>query len=58
MSVRSNYRTMLEELTCRCEACDRTLNESRLMLAIRTDGGERRAYECLCGVVTVTVACE
>lgn len=49
---------MLEELTCRCEACDRTLNESRLMLAMRTDGGERRAYECLCGAVTVTVVCE
>lgn len=49
---------MLEEVTCGCEAegCDRILDDSRLILAMRTDCGERRAYECLCGAVTVTVA--
>lgn len=48
---------MLEELTTTCEAvgCGRTLGEERLMVAMRTDAGERRAYECECGSVTVTV---
>ncbi|RMB13660.1 hypothetical protein [Haloplanus aerogenes] len=49
---------MLENLTCTCEAagCDRPLDEGTLMLAMRTEAGERRAYECACGAVTVTVA--
>ncbi|MFB6107452.1 MAG: hypothetical protein ABEJ82_01265 [Haloplanus sp.] len=48
---------MLENLTCTCEApgCERSLGEESLMVAMRTDAGERRAYECACGAVTVTV---
>ncbi|MFB6309343.1 MAG: hypothetical protein ABEH35_08440 [Haloarculaceae archaeon] len=47
---------MLEDLSATCAECDRTLDKSGLMLSMRTDGGERRAYECACGAVTVTVA--
>jgi hypothetical protein len=49
---------MLENLTTTCEAegCDRSLSPSECMLVFRTDAGERRAYECDCGAVTVTVA--
>ncbi len=48
---------MLDELACTCEAagCDRELGDDDCMLAYRTDAGERRAYECDCGAVTVTV---
>ncbi|MFC4449208.1 hypothetical protein [Halorussus aquaticus] len=48
---------MLEDLRCACEArsCQRTLGEEELMLRMTTDAGERRAYECACGAVTVTV---
>jgi len=48
---------MLENLTTRCEAagCNRPLDDDALMLALRTEAGERRAYECSCGAVTVTV---
>jgi hypothetical protein len=48
---------MLENLTSTCEAagCDRSLDDDALMLAMRTEAGERRAYECACGAVTVTV---
>ncbi|MFC6732016.1 hypothetical protein [Haladaptatus sp. DYSN1] len=48
---------MLEKLTCTCEnsECGRTLHDDRLMLSMRTEVGERRAYECECGAVTVTV---
>ena len=51
-------RGMLENLTSTCEAtgCDRPLDDGALMLAMRTEAGERRAYECDCGAVTVTVA--
>ena len=51
---------MLEQLTCACEAngCDIALGEGHLMLSMRTDGGTRRAYECDCGAVTVTVVQE
>jgi hypothetical protein len=47
---------MLENLTASCTECDRPLGDVALMLSMRTDGGERRAYECACGAVTVTVA--
>lgn len=49
---------MLDALTATCEnpACDRPLDEDRLIVAMQLDGGERRAYECTCGAVTVTVA--
>jgi hypothetical protein len=49
---------MLDELACTCEAegCDHALDAEDCMLVYRTDGGERRAYECPCGHVTVTVA--
>jgi len=48
---------MLDELVCTCEAegCERRLTEEECMLVYRTVGGERRAYECACGAVTVTV---
>ena len=49
---------MIEELrsetTCDGEDCDRRLT-SEPTLAFRTDAGERRAYECDCGAVTITV---
>ncbi len=48
---------MLDELACTCEAadCDRELGDDNRMLIYRTDAGERHAYECACGTVTVTV---
>jgi hypothetical protein len=48
---------MLENLTSTCEAtgCDRPLDDDALVLSMRTEAGERRAYECACGAVTVTV---
>jgi hypothetical protein len=51
---------MLESLSCTCEApgCDRELGDDQLMLAMRTGGGLRHAYECECGTVTITVARE
>jgi hypothetical protein len=45
---------MLTDLSCDCESCGRPLAEPALTM--RTEGGERRAYECACGEVTVTVA--
>ncbi|MFB6084440.1 MAG: hypothetical protein ABEJ94_09370 [Halorientalis sp.] len=47
---------MLEELSCTCDTCDRTLGEESRRLTYRTEGGERHAYECACGAVTITVA--
>jgi len=48
---------MLENLTSTCEAagCDRSLDDDALILRMQTASGERRAYECACGAVTVTV---
>ncbi|AHF98840.1 hypothetical protein HALLA_08160 [Halostagnicola larsenii XH-48] len=46
---------MLDELTSACEHCDQPLEDDRLMLSMRTDEGTRRAYECDCGAVTITV---
>jgi hypothetical protein len=46
---------MLENLTSTCGGCDRSLDDGALMLSMRTEAGERRAYECACGAVTVTV---
>jgi hypothetical protein len=49
---------MLDELaaTCEAEGCDRELTADGCMLVFRTESGERRAYECACGEVTVTVS--
>jgi len=49
---------VLSEITCRCEAadCSRKLTDGDCQLVFRTEGGERRAYECDCGHLTVTVA--
>ena len=49
---------MLSQITCRCEAgdCSRKLTDGDCQLVYNTPGGERRAYECQCGHVTVTVA--
>ena len=48
---------MLDELACTCDAegCERPLTDEERMLVYRTEAGERRAYECTCGAVTVTV---
>jgi hypothetical protein len=48
---------MLDELrsTCEGEGCDRELGEDEKMLVYRTTDGERHAYECACGAVTITV---
>lgn len=48
---------MIEELaaTCESDGCDRALRETDCMLVYRTEMGERRAYECACGAVTITV---
>ena len=47
---------MFEELTCTCEGCDRDLTSAEPAMVYRAEGGERRAYACACGAVTVTVA--
>jgi hypothetical protein len=48
---------MLDELetTCDADGCSRQLREENRMLVYRTADGERRAYECDCGAVTITV---
>ena len=48
---------MLDECACTCDApgCDRPLGDDEFMLAMETTGGVRRAYECACGAVTVTM---
>lgn len=52
---------MLDELrgetaaTCDGPNCERPLSGDPA-LVFRTDAGERRAYECACGALTVTVA--
>jgi len=48
---------MLHELslTCEGEDCDRTLTAAECAITFETEAGERRAYECACGAVTVTV---
>lgn len=48
---------MLENLTATCEneGCERRLHEDDPAIVYRADGCERRAYECVCGAVTITV---
>lgn len=46
---------MLDQLSSTCEACGAALGEERLILSMTTDAGTRRAYECACGAVVVTV---
>ena len=48
---------VFDELTPACEApgCERSL-VGEPALVFREAAGERRAYECACGAVTVTVA--
>ncbi|WP_167599401.1 hypothetical protein [Halorussus marinus] len=48
---------MLDDLRCACDApgCDRALGDDQLLVRMVTAAGERRAYECACGAVTVTV---
>jgi len=45
----------LDSVTAACEACDRPLAPDACHLAVETADGERRAYECDCGAVTITV---
>lgn len=49
---------MLDTVTAArvCEGCDRPLEETSLRLVYTTPAGERRAHECDCGALTVTVA--
>lgn len=53
----TNFGSMLDELTTTCDAdgCAHALSEDERMLIYRTSEGERRAYECDCGAVTITV---
>lgn len=44
---------MLDRLASTCDRCDEPLAE--MMLEFATDAGVRRAYECDCGAVTITV---
>lgn len=48
---------MLKDLspTCDADGCDQTLSDAECMLVYETPEGERRAYECSCGAVTITV---
>ena len=46
---------MLENLTNACEACDRPLHAEEFAIAFETANGVRRAYECDCGAVTITI---
>lgn len=46
---------MLGDLARACETCDRPLGAEEFALAFETVGGVRRAYECECGAVTITV---
>ncbi|WP_458189179.1 hypothetical protein [Haladaptatus sp. NG-WS-4] len=48
---------MRERLRCTCEAtgCEHDLGDSNLMLVMEMPAGTRRAYECDCGAVTITV---
>jgi hypothetical protein len=46
---------MLEDLARACESCDRPLSADGFALAFETADGVRRAYECECGAVTITV---
>jgi len=49
---------MLDDIACTCDAagCDRVLAAADCRLVYRTADGERRAYECDCGAVTMTVS--
>ena len=51
------FETLRSEETATCEGpgCDRRLADEP-SLVFRTDAGERRAYECACGALTITVA--
>ena len=53
------FASMLDDLrdvvpTCDGEGCDRELADEAA-LVFESDAGERRAYDCPCGAVTVTV---
>lgn len=49
---------MQEQLSLACESCGRGLTDDGFALAVTTDAGERRAYECACGAVTISVVRE
>lgn len=48
---------MLSDIVATCDAagCERELASEDCQLVVRTEGGERRAYECDCGAVTISV---
>jgi hypothetical protein len=43
-------------VTCDATGCERELVDADCQLILQTSGGERRAYECACGAVTITLA--
>lgn len=49
---------MLEDVEPTCDApeCGRPLAPTDPQLVYRSALGERRAYECVCGAVTITVS--
>ena len=49
---------MLDNIQAVCDGsdCERPLRDADCQLVMVTDAGERRAYECPCGALTVTVA--
>jgi hypothetical protein len=50
------HTDMTEELSCTCGGCDRELRAESRRITYWTEAGERRADECPCGAVTITVA--
>ena len=45
----------LDGVSATCESCSRSLDPDACRLVVETEGGVRRAYECDCGAVTITV---
>lgn len=45
----------LLDFACDGDSCDRALTEEELMLTFTQGETERRAYECRCGAITITV---
>ena len=42
-------------MTCDAAGCERELDASHCQLVVGTVFGERRAYECDCGAVTISI---
>lgn len=46
---------MLDALSATCDRCGDPLSIGGYAIEFATDAGVRRAYECGCGAVTITV---